>query len=180
MKRAKVYHHLGILGALALPGLAVAAVEIPNVFSAGDPVSSSAMNENFSSVGASIEALQTTVASLQGELDEARSAAGYITLANGASAPYFRKVVKLTRTGAITTVPHGISGSPATERRFIGCEVTRNYDSNGPRQTVNLNSASGASTAEWCDMDDTNLVVSFYNATEAEFLVSLLYTAEPF
>jgi hypothetical protein len=93
--------------------------------------------------------------------------------------PYFRKVMKMTRTGATTTIAHGISGNPATERRFIGCEVLRNYDSGGPRQTINLNSSSGASTAQWCDMDDTSLVVSFYNATEAEFLVSLLYTAEP-
>src|SRR5688572_27783903 len=61
MKHSKLYTHLGIAGALLVPALAVAAVEIPNVFEGGDPVSASQMNENFQVMTDAIEALEARV-----------------------------------------------------------------------------------------------------------------------
>ena len=179
MTDSKIYRYLGITGALLAPTLAVAATQIPHVFQTGDPVSSSEMNANFSSLGNAVDMLEQQLAGLQAELDEARTAAGHITLSNGTRVPYYRKVLKATRSGTTTTIPHGITGNPASERRFIGCEVMVNYDSNGPRQTSALNIASGASTATYCDMDDTTLLVNWYNSGALEFQISLLYTAEP-
>ncbi|HEY6725928.1 MAG TPA: hypothetical protein VI197_17965 [Polyangiaceae bacterium] len=61
MKQSKLYTHLGIAGALLVPALAVAAVEIPNVFEGGDPVSASQMNENFEAMADAIDALEARV-----------------------------------------------------------------------------------------------------------------------
>lgn len=65
MKHSKLYTHLGIAGALLIPALAVAAVEIPNVFEGGDPVSASEMNENFEVMANAIEALEAKVETLE-------------------------------------------------------------------------------------------------------------------
>lgn len=62
---------LGIVGAVCIPAATVAALEIPNRFEAGDPVSASSMNENFDAVKAEVEALQTAVDELQDELANA-------------------------------------------------------------------------------------------------------------
>jgi hypothetical protein len=123
--------------------------------------------------------LEQQVADLRDELEEARAAAGYITLNNGTKLPYYRKVFTGTRTSTTTTIAHGISGNPASERRFIGCEVVVNYESAGLRQTLNLNSASGASTPTWCDMDDSELIIGWYNDSERDYQVSLEYTLDP-
>lgn len=179
MKRSKLYYYLGVAGALVVPALSVAAVNIPNVFSAGDTVSSSKMNENFTTLRDAINTLESQVEDLQAELDEARTAAGYITLSNGDHLPYYRKVLNGTRSGSTTTLAHGISGNPATERRFLGCDVVVNYNSGGPRQTQNMNSTSGASTPTYCDMDDTNLIIAWYNSGALDFQVSLFYTNDP-
>jgi len=180
MKHSKLYNYLGIAGALAVPALAIAAVNIPNVFNAGDTVSASAMNQNFTVLKNAHDALETQVATLQTQLTEARAAAGYITQASGKTIPYYRKVLKGTRSSATTTtLAHGIQGNPATQRRFLGCEITVNYDNNGPRQTINLNSSSGGSTPLYCDMDDTNLSIAWYYSGALEFQVSLLYTTQP-
>ncbi len=179
MTDTKIYRYLGIAGALLVPTFAVAATQIPYVFQAGDPVSATEMNANFSTLDGAVNNLEEHLSDLQAELAEARAAAGYITLANGTRVPYYRKLLKGTRTSATTTLAHGISGNPATERRFIGCEVMVNYDSGGPRQTVALNVNSGASTATYCDMDDTTLLVNWYNTSTREFQVSLLYTTQP-
>src|SRR5262245_56806458 len=154
MKYPKLYYYLGIVGALGVPALAVAAVNIPHVFHAGDEVSSSGMNENFSTLADAVNALEAQLATLEADLDDARSAAGYITLQSGDQQPYYRKVLKGTRSGSTTTLPHGIPGNPATERRFLGCEVMVNYEESGPRQTMNLNTGSGSLTPNYCDMDD--------------------------
>ena len=161
--------------------VALSAHSVPDLveFKAGDSVSAAAFNTNFNNIADSIAALDDQVADLQNELDEARSAAGYITLKNGKKLPYYRKVFTGTRTSTTTTIAHGISGNPATERRFIGCEVVVNYDSSGPRQTLNLNTPSGASTPTWCDMDDTDLLVGWYDGSSRDYQVSLEYTLDP-
>lgn len=65
MKHSKLYTYLGIAGALLVPAFAVAAVEIPNVFEGGDPVSASQMNENFAAMAEAIEALEEKVEALE-------------------------------------------------------------------------------------------------------------------
>lgn len=62
---------LGVVGAICIPVATVAALEIPNAFEAGDPVSASRMNENFDAVKTEVEALQTAVDELQDELANA-------------------------------------------------------------------------------------------------------------
>jgi hypothetical protein len=179
MRSPKIYPYFGVAGAIAVPALAIAAVEIPNVFQAGDAVSASQMNANFQSIAAPVEALQAQVATLQADLAEAQSVAGYLTQPNGSVVPYYLKVLTGTKTSTVTTLAHGIPGSPATQRRFIGCEVVVNYNSSGPRQTLNLNSPTGPSTPNWCDMDDTNLVIGWHDPAERAFQVSLLYLGSP-
>ena len=66
MKR--IHSVLGIMSAVCIPVATVAALEIPNTFEAGDPVSASSMNANFDAVKAEVEALQTTVQELKDEL----------------------------------------------------------------------------------------------------------------
>jgi len=65
MKHAKLYTYLGIAGALLVPAIAVAAIEIPNVFEGGDPVSASEMNENFEVMASAIEVLEHKVEALE-------------------------------------------------------------------------------------------------------------------
>ena len=65
MKHSKLYTHLGIAGALLIPALAVAAVEIPNVFEGGNPVSASEMNDNFKAMADAIDALEAKVETLE-------------------------------------------------------------------------------------------------------------------
>ncbi len=62
MKEAKSWRWLGVVGALLLPALAVAAVGIPNTFSAGDVISASEMNENFDAVKAKMDELEAKLA----------------------------------------------------------------------------------------------------------------------
>src|SRR5688500_5030725 len=65
MKHSKLYTHLGIAGALLVPALAVGAVEIPNLFEGGNPVSASEMNENFEAMADAIDALEAKVETLE-------------------------------------------------------------------------------------------------------------------
>ena len=53
MKR--IHSVLGIMSAVCIPVATVAALEIPNTFEAGDPVSASSMNANFDAVKAEVE-----------------------------------------------------------------------------------------------------------------------------
>lgn len=66
MKHSKLYTYLGITGALLVPALAVAAIEIPNVFEGGDPVSASEMNQNFEALADALEQLEEKVEKLEG------------------------------------------------------------------------------------------------------------------
>lgn len=68
MKYSRSYTHLGIAGALLIPTLAVAAVDIPNVFEGGDPVSAAEMNENFDTVAMAVDALETSVGALEARI----------------------------------------------------------------------------------------------------------------
>ena len=65
MKNSKIYTYLGIAGALLVPALAVAAIDIPNVFAGGEPVSASQMNENFEAMADAIDTLETKVEALE-------------------------------------------------------------------------------------------------------------------
>jgi len=58
MKHIKIMRWLGVGGALLVPALAVAALNIPNTFAAGDPVSAAEMNANFDAVKAKVEELE--------------------------------------------------------------------------------------------------------------------------
>lgn len=65
MKHSKLYTYLGIAGALLVPALAVATVEIPNVFEGGQTVSASKMNDNFTVMANAINALEAKVETLE-------------------------------------------------------------------------------------------------------------------
>jgi hypothetical protein len=56
---------LGVAGALALPALAVAAVELPHLFVAGDVISAAEMNANFKALTDELEALRGEVDALK-------------------------------------------------------------------------------------------------------------------
>src|SRR6187551_3215285 len=62
---SKLYTHLGMAGALLIPALAVAAVDIPHMFKGGDRVSASEMNQNFEAMAEAIEALEAKVEALE-------------------------------------------------------------------------------------------------------------------
>ena len=62
MKEVKSWRWLGVAGALIVPTLAVAALQIPNTFSPGDRISASEMNENFAAVKTKVDALEAQLA----------------------------------------------------------------------------------------------------------------------
>ena len=59
MKHIKTMRWVGVAGTLLVPTLAVAALEIPNTFVAGQPVSAAEMNANFAAVKAKLDELET-------------------------------------------------------------------------------------------------------------------------
>ena len=56
---------VGVIGALSLPTLAVAALSIPHSFHAGDVISAQEMNENFAVLKAEVESLQARLDALE-------------------------------------------------------------------------------------------------------------------
>ena len=59
MKHIKIVRWIGVAGAVLVPALAVAALEIPNTFAAGQRVSAAEMNANFAALDAKVEELET-------------------------------------------------------------------------------------------------------------------------
>jgi hypothetical protein len=75
----RIHAQLGIAGALLLPAAAVA-LTTPNLFSNGDVLSASDLNENFSAIEAEVNALRSDVTALQSALDSKASSGAVISL----------------------------------------------------------------------------------------------------
>lgn len=78
----KAYRILGVIGAILLPGAAIAALDIPNVFSEGDVISSSEMNQNFTAVKTSVDALEDRIAVLEAHLAATQGPANWVSVEN--------------------------------------------------------------------------------------------------
>jgi hypothetical protein len=65
MKRAPSVRVLGILGALLVPALAVAAFNLPHAFQSGEVLTAANLNNNFNAVKTELEALQARVTMLE-------------------------------------------------------------------------------------------------------------------
>lgn len=175
--RTKSWVAVAVVGASVLLVSRVRAVGNLVHFSAGDPVSAADFNSNFDTLHGAIEDLEGELVTLQADLTEARSAAGYLTAPDGATMPYYRKVIQATKASTSTTIAHGVSGSPATERRFVSCQVVTNYATD--KQDIPYNTTDGASGLFWCDLDDTNVSITWATATSMPYQVVLEYVKTP-
>jgi hypothetical protein len=157
---------LGVAGALLLPPLAVAALEIPNTFSAGDPISASQMNDNFQTVKAKVEELEgllgthaTTEAWIAPTLlngwtnyGQTWTTAAYRKDAHGVV--HLKGLVQGGTVSAVLTLPAGYR--PAQSRTL----VTAGWQSSAPR-TVGLEVTTSGSvrcdstctSASWISLD---------------------------
>lgn len=171
--RAKRLVFASMLGASVLMAASVRGVPNLVTFQAGQPVSAADFNSNFESLQGSIEALQSQVGTLESDLAEAQGAAGYTKLPNGQTVPFYRTILKGTKTATTTTLAHGVTGNPATQHRFIACQVTTNYTGG---QSMPFNTDMGASGAFYCDLDDTNVGVLWVTATTMDYFIMLDYT----
>ena len=61
--KVKLARWLGVAGALLVPAVAVAVLDIPNTFSAGQTVSAALMNANFAAIKSKVEELEGDLAS---------------------------------------------------------------------------------------------------------------------
>ena len=146
-------------------------------FSAGDPVAASDFNTNFATLRTAVQDLEEKVSALETELGETRSIAGHITLPNGEVVPVRKKLVIGNKTSTMTTLAHGIPGNPGTERRILGCEIIG--DGVGV-QAVNLAGQTGSQSANWCDVSDTEVKISWGTATAVTYQVVIEYAETPF
>jgi hypothetical protein len=145
-------------------------------FMPGDPVSAADFNANFDELHDAIADLEGELVTVKADLTEARSVAGYTTLPDGSTAPFYRKVLQGTKSSTTTTIAHGVPDAPATHRRFLSCVVSTN---NETEQTVPINTDTGASGTYWFDFDDTNLTISWVTATTMPYQVVLEYVKTP-
>jgi hypothetical protein len=194
------YRYLGILGALLIPAVAIAALQIPNTFHAGDPLSASALNANFAAVqteanaigadltsvkdgisgfdfaGASTEltALRAEVDQLKADADARADIAGYVTMPDEiAPVPFYRKVLKGHKDSDLTTIPHGLDANAIKDGRVLFCKVqTLDYSTWANFQGT---AAGGSSAVQWCYLHDDVVEISWVTTGAREFRVLLDY-----
>ncbi len=170
---------IGLVGGVAY------AVTDPIHFQSGAPIVAEDFNTNFDQLTGAIAALEKRVdelnqqvSSLDSDVIDAQSVAGYLTTPGGKSVPFFRKVLSVSsRTATSVTLSHGIAGQPATERRFINCAVLTNHEPG--RQNINLNEPEGASAAHWCDFSDTEIEITWTTTSGFPYFVVVDYVLEP-
>jgi len=88
MKRPPSVRVLGILGALLVPALAVAAFNLPHAFSQGELLTAANLNNNFNAIKAELESLQARVATLEtnsGSKADLTALQGRVTTIEGTS-----------------------------------------------------------------------------------------------
>lgn len=146
-------------------------------FSAGDPVGATDFNSNFTTLRTAVQNLEDQVAALQAEVAATRSTAGRITLPNGESIEVRRKLLVGTKSATTVTLPHGIPNNPATQRRFLGCEI---IGDGLDVQAINLAGQLGSQAANWCEFSDTELELTWVTAGTVTFQVIVDYTEVPF
>ncbi len=99
---SRPYKYLGIAGALLLPAGAVA-LTIPNLFSNGDVLTASALNENFAAIEGELNQLRTDVTALQAALD-AKASGDDITQLNSAVSSLQSSLNQKASTASVTAL----------------------------------------------------------------------------
>lgn len=167
----------GVVGAAFLaPALGRTVPELVS-FTAGDPVSATDFNSNFTTLRTALETLESKVATLEADLADARATAGQVSLSNGEVVTVRRKLLTGSKSGTSTWLAHGIANNPATQRRILGCEVVG--DAVGV-QAVNLANQLGAQAATWCEFTDTEVEVGWATSGALNFQVIIDYTDVPY
>lgn len=143
----------GLVVCAFFAGMAVNALPSFNTFSDGERIYADDMNDNFTQI-------------MEWARDQ-EQVAGYLTKDNGATVPFYRKIVTGVKGATVDSntdsLPHGLgSYDIASQRRVVGCEVVVNYTGGA---TTALNLTAGSATAAWCDFTDTEVEVEWVTTT---------------